>query len=538
MTLTGTMTKTFSPLPDGVEVARAIPHGCDGVITAESLAFVAALDREFRTWQNTLLETRARRQEEINGGQLPDFPFSTTMIRKGPWRAGPIPKDLLDRRVEITAPPDRRMIIHAMNSGANVYMADFEDSMSPTWDNVIRGQANLREAVRQTIEAATDGKTLRLKDHPAVLMMRPRGLHLREPRVLIDSAPVSASIFDFGMYFFHNARELIERGSGPYVYLPKLEHQQEARWWNSVFCMAQDLLHIPRGTVRATVLIETIPAAFEMEEILYELRDHAAGMNCGRWDYIFSCIKTFSNRREFLFPERSELTMNTHFLRAYSQLLIQVCHRRGVHAIGGMAAAIPLKGHLRENAIALKKVRIDKEREVLDGHDGTWVAHPDLVPLARGVFDGRMKGPNQLYVTRDDVYITAKDLLDFPVGTIGIPGVTENISVALQYLSAWLRGTGCVAINNLMEDTATAEICRIQLWHWLHHPAVRLSGTPLTERLYRALVGGEIKKRRYILGEEFDTASYSLAASLLDAMVLNEQLADEFLTLRGLQYLN
>lgn len=541
MPSTNTMTTTMAPQhPGSIELLRPAPADCREILTPAALEFVADLEREFRSWRKALLVRRAQRLLEIDSGSLPDFPFSSTALRKQKWTVAPIPKDLLDRRVEITGPTDRKMIINALNSGANVFMADFEDSNAPAWENMVRGQKNLYEAVRRTITfESPEGKPYALGKTIATLMVRPRGLHLSERHVLVDNEPVSASIFDFALFFFHNARELLERGSGPYFYIPKLEHHQEARYWNDVFVKAQHTLDIPRGSIRATVLIETIHAAFEMDEILFELKEHSAGLNCGRWDYIFSCIKAFQQRDEFLFPDRSLLTMSTKFLRSYSQLLIQTCHRRGIHAIGGMAAFIPIKDDPAANKNAMKRVQIDKEREVLDGHDGTWVAHPGLVPLARGIFDTRMQGPHQIHVTRSDLFITAKDLLDIPRAEITTGGLNENVAVTLQYLVSWLSGKGCVPINNLMEDTATAEICRAQLWHWLHHPEARLAGgTRITDSVYRAAVSGELTKIKHVLGKEgFAEDKFALATSLLDSMVLKEPRLDDFLTIRAQEHL-
>ncbi|HMK23034.1 MAG TPA: malate synthase A, partial [Terriglobales bacterium] len=442
------------------------------VLTPEARDFLSELARSFEPRRQQLLARRQARQKEIDAGQLPDFLPETAEIHRAQWRVAPIPADLLDRRVEITGPVDRKMIINALNSGANVFMADFEDSNAPTWQNNLEGQANLVDAVRRTISyLSPEGKSYRLNDTVATLLVRPRGWHLNERHFQVDGAPVSASLFDFGLYFFHNAKELMRRGTGPYFYLPKMESHLEARLWNDVFNLAQDTLGIPRGTIRATVLIETILAAFEMDEILYELREHSSGLNCGRWDYIFSFIKKFKNRPDFVLPDRSTVTMEKHFLKSYVDLLIRTCHRRGIHAMGGMAAQIPIKNDPEANERALDKVRQDKLREVRAGHDGTWVAHPGLVPVAKEIFDTHMKTPNQIDRHLPEIHITAKDLLTVPEGKITEEGLKWNIDVGLQYVESWLRANGCVPIYNLMEDAATAEICRTQVWQWIRHGA-------------------------------------------------------------------
>src|SRR5213080_3560106 len=442
------------------------------VLTPLALQLLASLHRRFNARRLELLNARARRQALLDDGSLPQFLADTAAVRAGDWRISPIPADLADRRVEITGPVDRKMIINALNSGARVYMADFEDSKAPTWRNNLEGQLNLRDAVRGTIEfTSPEGKRYTLAPQTATLMVRPRGWHLDEKHVTVDGHPISASLFDFGLFFFHNAKALIAKGTGPYFYLPKLESHLEARLWNDVFNFAQDALGIPRGTIRATVLIETILAAFEMDEILYELKDHSAGLNCGRWDYIFSFIKKFRHRPGFVLPNRVRVTMDRHFLKSYVDLLIHTCHRRRAHAMGGMAAQIPIKHDPVANEAALEKVRQDKLREVRAGHDGTWVAHPGLVPVAAQVFDASMPGPNQLHVARDDVRVTASDLLAVPEGEITEAGLRTNVDVGIQYLESWLRGSGCVPIYNLMEDAATAEISRSQVWQWMRHGA-------------------------------------------------------------------
>jgi len=466
----------------------------DEILTPEALGFVARLARVFEPRRRERLRARAARQAELDAGAAPDFLAETRHVRDATWTAAPVRPDLRDRRVEITGPVDRKMIINALNSGARVFMADFEDSHAPTWRATIEGQINLRDAVRGTISyLSPEGKAYQLKapSQRATLMVRPRGWHLVEKHVLVDGDPVSASLFDFGLFFFHNAVHLVTQGTGPYFYLPKLESHLEARLWNDVFTLAQTELGLPRGTIRATVLIETILAAFEMDEILYELRDHSAGLNCGRWDYIFSFIKKFRNRPSALLPDRAQVTMDRAFLKAYVDLLIRTCHRRGVHAMGGMAAQIPIRNDPAANEAALARVRADKLREVRAGHDGTWVAHPGLVPVAQAVFDEHMPGPNQLDVTRDEVRVTAGDLLAVPDGAITAEGLRTNIDVGVRYLAAWLAGNGCVPIHNLMEDAATAEICRTQIWQWLHHGARLADGRVVTESLVRDAIAAE-----------------------------------------------
>jgi len=444
-----------SGFPDGVRVLGSLEPDFERVLTGEALELVARLERAFRGRRRELLERRQEVQLKLDAGHRPDFLAETADVRSSDWTVAPIPEDLLDRRVEITGPVDRKMIINALNSGANVFMADFEDASSPTWANMVDGQVNLMDAVRRTIELTDEarGKHYTLNDETATLVVRPRGWHLEEKHLLVDGEPVSASLFDFALYFFHNARELVARGTGPYFYLPKLESHLEARLWNDVFVEAQEALGLPRGTIRATVLIETILAAFEMDEILYELREHSAGLNCGRWDYIFSFIKKFRAHREFLLPDRASVGMDRHFLRSYSQLLIQTCHRRGIHAMGGMAAQIPIKGDEQANEEAFAKVRADKRREAIDGHDGTWVAHPGLIPTARAEFDRAMHGPHQIEVKRSGppLAISAADLLSVPLGKITEAGVRQNLSVGVLYLESWLRGVGCVPLFDLME---------------------------------------------------------------------------------------
>jgi malate synthase len=493
------------------------------ILSPEALAFVAELADAFEVRRRGLLARRRERQAQMDRGARPDFLPETASIRAADWKVAPIPDDLADRRVEITGPVDRKMVINALNSGADVFMADFEDSNAPTWDNVVLGQANLRDAVRGDIRfvAPETGRNYVLGLKTATLMVRPRGWHLVEGHVRRQGAAVSASLFDFGLFFFHNARTLVQRGTGPYFYLPKMESHLEARLWNDVFVLAQERLGLPRGSVRATVLVETLPAAFEMDEILWELRDHSAGLNCGRWDYIFSAIKTHRADPAWVIPDRAQVTMEQHFLRSYTQLLVRTCHRRGIHAMGGMAAQIPLKDE-EANRRALDKVRADKLREVRDGHDGTWVAHPALVPLAREVFDAHMPGPHQIHRLREDVQVSAADLLRVPAGTRTEGGLRHNVRVSLQYVEAWLRGLGCVPLYGLMEDAATAEIARTQIWQWIRHGAPLDDGRTVTPALFRG-----------VLAEE--RAALDLPASH-DASVLFESLCtspilDDFLTL-------
>jgi malate synthase len=506
-----------------VEIRAGRRPEWDGILAPEALAFVADLHRRFNPRREELLARREERKRRLDAGQLPDFLPQTREIRESDWTVAPIPADLRDRRVEITGPVDRKMIINALNSGASVFMADFEDSNAPTWANNIEGQFNLRDAVRRTIEFTSGAKQYRLNDETATLLVRPRGWHLLEEHLLVDGEPASASLFDFGLYFFHNAKEALSRGTGPYFYLPKMESHLEARLWNDVFVHAQRELGVPSGSIRATVLIETILAAFEMHEILYELRDHSAGLNCGRWDYIFSFIKKFRARRDFLTPDRASITMGTPFLAAYVDLLIQTCHRRGIHAMGGMAAQIPIKSDAEANEAAMAKVRADKLREVKAGHDGTWVAHPGLVPIAKEVFDEHMPQPNQIDRQREDVKVTREDLLRIPEGTITENGVRQDINVGVLYLEAWLGGLGCVPLYNLMEDAATAEISRTQLWQWLHHGATLDDGRPFTRELYTQLRDEELRS----IGER---PHIKRAAEIFDQLIVSDELAD-FLTI-------
>jgi malate synthase len=503
------------------------------ILTDEAVSFLTALSRQFEERRQQLLDRRRIRQQEIDGGALPDFLEETAGVRNSDWVAAPIPADLLDRRVEITGPVDRKMIINALNSGASVFMADFEDSNSPTWRNNLDGQGNLRDAANGTIGyVSPEGKRYELGANTAVLMVRPRGWHLDEKHFLVDGAPISAALFDFGLFFFHNAKALLAKGSGPYFYLPKMESHLEARLWNDVFDFAQASVGVPRGSIRATVLIETILAAFEMDEIVYELREHSAGLNCGRWDYIFSFIKKFRNRPDFVLPNRALVTMERHFLASYVNLLIETCHRRGVHAMGGMAAQIPIKGDPAANQQALDKVRQDKLREVRAGHDGTWVAHPGLVPVAKEIFDAHMTGPNQLE-RRPRVKVTAADLLAVPDGEITEAGLRWNIDVGIQYLEAWLRGSGCVPIYNLMEDAATAEICRAQVWQWVKHGARLSDGRPVNVELVKQTIADVAGTLRGSLGGE----QLARAARIYEQMMTSGDFP-EFLTLVAYEYID
>jgi malate synthase len=522
-------------LGDAIQIIGPMPSGYDSVLTPDALAFVADLHRRFNQRRMDILQQRSLRQRAIDDGQMPDFLPETQAVRNGDWTIAPVPADLQDRRVEITGPVDRKMIINAMNSGASTYMADFEDSHAPTWSATIEGQINLIDAVDGTISFTNpQGKHYQLNDKTAVLIVRPRGWHLIEKHVEVDGSAICASIFDFGLYFYHNAKKLLSRGSGPYFYLPKLESHLEARLWNDIFVQAQEALQVPQGSIKATVLIETILAAFETDEILYELRDHAAGLNCGRWDYIFSFIKRFKNVPGYIFPDRSTITMTRHCMRSYSLRVIQSCHRRGAHAIGGMAAQIPIKSDPDANAAALAKVRDDKIREAGDGHDGTWVAHPGLVAVARREFDKAMPEPNQIDRKRQEVTITAQDLLQLPKGEITEAGLRTNISVGIQYMSHWLGGNGCVPLYHLMEDAATAEISRAQVWQWVHHDQGRLDdGRKITMDFVRQIIKEEMAAIKAAVGQEqFDRIPYEQAARLFDRIIENPQF-EEFLTLKA-----
>jgi malate synthase len=535
---------------EGIDIRGPVAGRFAEILTPAALVFVAGLHREFNPRRAALLQRRAESQAELDNGALPDFLPETRSMREGDWQVAPAPRDLQNRRVEITGPVERKMMINALNSGARVFMADFEDSNSPTWENVIGGQVNLVDAIAGTITHQNpDGKVYRLGAETATLMVRPRGWHLEEKNILIDGRPMSASLLDFGLYFFHNARTLIAKGSGPYYYLPKMEGHLEARLWNDVFLYAQDALGIARGSIKATVLIETILAAFEMDEILYELREHSAGLNAGRWDYMFSVIKKFRNRPDFLLPDRSQLTMTVPFMRAYTELLVKTCHKRGAHAIGGMAAFIPNRRDPEVNAVALNKVREDKVREASDGFDGTWVAHPDLVPVALAVFDEALGVKlNQVDRQRPEVDVKAADLLNMRVkgGKITEAGLRLNANVAIQYIESWLRGVGAAAIHNLMEDAATAEISRSQVWQWIRHGA-RLWGDPnvkhgagprVTPALVRLIAREELQKIRRAIGEEtFARGRFAEALQLFETVSTGTEFP-EFLTIPAYDYIH
>jgi malate synthase len=491
-------------MPKGVTFTQRMKRGYERVLTPEAVAFIAELHRRFEGRRRELLKQRAERQKLFDKGALPDFLPETRAIRDGEWTVAPVPADLQDRRVEITGPTDRKMVINALNSGAKVFMTDFEDANSPTWDNMVQGQINLMDRWAGALDF-TDfdtGKSYELKAKPAVLLVRPRGWHLLEAHIKVDGAPVAGALFDFGLYFFHNAKPALAQGSGPYFYLPKMESHREAALWNDVFILAQSLIGLPLGTIKATVLIETLPAAFEMDEILYALRDHIAGLNCGRWDYIFSFIKTFANNKQFVLPDRSQVVMSKAFLAAYSALLIKTCHRRRAFAMGGMAAQIPNRKDPEANNIALEKVRADKEREAKNGHDGTWVAHPDLVPVAMEVFNRMMPEANQLKVMREDVPVGQKELLQVHEGTKTEAGFRENIRVGVQYIEAWLNGRGAVPIYNLMEDAATAEISRSQIWQWLRFGAKLENGKKVTKAFFESCLAEEMERVEEEIGAE------------------------------------
>ena len=513
----------------GIEVPHQQPNLYDRILTKEALGFVAHLHRKYEQRRRDLMRARDERQARLDAGETFGFLPETRSIRESAWTVAPTPADLQDRRVEITGPVERKMVINALNSGASTFMADFEDSATPSWDNMIQGQINLRQAVDRTIGfKSPEGKCYQLNQETATLIVRPRGWHLLERHMLVDGDPVSASLFDFGLFFFHNAEKLVAQGSGPYFYLPKIEGHLEARLWDHVFNEAECRMNLARGTIKATVLIETLPAAFEMDEILYELRDHAAGLNCGRWDYIFSCIKKL-RKHDFVLADRAQVTMASGFLRAYCQLLVKTCHRRGAHAMGGMAAQIPIKNDAAANDAAMAKVRADKEREANDGFDGTWVAHPGLVPVAKEVFDRIMPGPNQLAKKREDVCVKAADLLAFgPEGPITEAGLRTNVGVALRYVASWLGGNGCVPINHLMEDAATAEISRSQVWQWIRSPkGVLDDGRKVTLELFREMLGEELKKASGSPGAA--RSRFDEAAWLLDRLVSDDHFCD-FLT--------
>jgi malate synthase len=530
------------PGMNGIEVKGPLSGRHAEILTSEALEFLAGLHREFDRTRRRLLEERQRRLARLNAGEHLDFRPETQEVREGDWSIGSIPEDLQDRRVEITGPTDRKMVINALNSGARVFMADFEDSNVPTWDDMVTGQANLVDAVNRTIDFRNpDGKTYNLEDEIATLLVRPRGWHLEERHVVVDGAPLAGGLFDFGLYVWHNARTLLDSGTGPYFYLPKLESHTEARLWNDIFQYAQDALRIDRGSIKATVLIETIPAAFEMDEILYELRDHIVGLNAGRWDYIFSIIKTFRARRDLVLPDRAQVTMTVPFMRAYTELLIKTCHDRGAQAMGGMAAFVPSRKNPEVNESAIEKVREDKRREATDGCDGTWVAHPDLVGVATEVFDDVLGDrPNQLDRRRDDVSVTAEDLQNFtvPDGTVTEAGVRNNVNVALRYMESWLRGTGAVTIFNLMEDAATAEIARSQIWQWIRNNARVDDGATVDVQLIQTIQEEELDEINKSVGDEaFFGGRYKEAQALFERVCLEETFC-EFFTLPGSDYLD
>jgi malate synthase len=527
-------------MPEGIEICAAAMPNQDRVLTPEALAFLSALQREFGPQRDRLLARRAETQRRLDAGWKPDFLPETTAIREADWRVAPIPRDVEDRRVEITGPTDCKMVINALNCGANVFMADFEDANTPTWQNLIEGQLNLCDAVRRTItfDDPETGRHYTLNDKTAVRFVRPRGWHLPEKHVLVDGEPMSGALFDFALFFFHNARELLTRGTAPYLYLPKIENHLEARLWNEVFVAAQAALGLPKGTIRATVLIETILAAFEMDEILYELKDHSAGLNCGRWDYIYSLIKKFAEDPACVMPDRGAVTMTKHFLRSYSLLLIKTCHRRGIHAMGGMAAQIPIRDDPAANEAAMEKVRADKLREAGDGHDGTCVAHPGLVGLAREVFDREMPQPNQIARQRQDVHVTAADLLAVPEGDVTAGGLRQKLDVGIGYIESWLRGIGCVPLYHLMEDAATAEISRAQIWQWIRHSARLADGRTVDAALCGAMLDEELPKLRNAAGNgACDSGRFGDAAQLFRELIEAPRFV-EFLTLPAYELLS
>ena len=524
-----------------IEIKGSKNASTEKILTPDALQFIATLQLRFNERRKVLLEQREERQKQLDEGTALNFLDETKEIRESDWTIATLPEDLQDRRVEITGPVTRKMVINALNSGAKMFMACFEDATSPTWENMIEGQINMYDAVRKTISfsQSSNGKEYRLNDKTATLLVRPRGLHLLERNVEINGEQMSGSLFDFGLYFYHNAKELIERGSGPYFYLPKLESHLEARLWNDVFVFAQDYLDIPQGTTKATVLIDTITAAFEMHEILYELKDHSAGLNCGRWDYIFSYIKRLRNNSDVILPDRGQVTMTSPFMRAYTQLCIQTCHKRNAPAMGGMAAQIPIKDDAVANEIAFEKVREDKRREVTDGHDGTWVAHPGLVPVAMEQFDEHMKTPNQIHRKREDVHVTAEDLLEVPQGTITEDGLRINCSVGVQYIASWLRGNGAAPINNMMEDAATAEISRTQVWQWIRHPEGKLeNGQKIDVVLFKKILKEELQKIEDQVGyENYVTGRFEEAAEIFSELTIQDEF-EEFLTIPSYQHIS
>jgi malate synthase len=535
MILKGRTTMPTTIHLSGVEILAPVPESYATILTPEAVAFIVDLHRTFNARRKELLHARHERQKRLDAGERPDFLEESRSIRESAWTVAPLPADILDRRVEITGPVDRKMIINALNSGAKVFMADFEDSTTPTWNNLLDGHMNLRDAIRRTIAYAdpATGKQYKLNDKVAVLFVRPRGWHLEERHLLVDGEPMSGSIFDFGLYFFHNASELLARGSGPYFYLPKMESHLEARLWNDIFIRAQKEIGVAQGSIKGTVLIETILASFEMDEILYELRDHSAGLNCGRWDYIFSFIKKFSNDARAILPDRARVTMTTHFMRSYSKLAIKTCHKRNVHAMGGMSAFIPIKSDPVANENAIAQVRADKEREAGDGHDGTWVAHPGLVPVALEIFDRLMPQPNQISKQLPDYHPSAEDLLRVPEGEITETGLKQNVAIGLGYLEAWLRGIGCVPLFNLMEDAATAEISRAQLWQWVRHKTKLSDGSVVDLALVESMIAGELNRQK-IAVDAARYAAYEAAADLMLELVRAPKFID-FLTLPAYQ---
>jgi len=527
------------PIPRDMLITGAFVPGADTVFTHEALAFVGGLARRFTARRDGLLTDREIRWKALKEGASLDFLPETASVRAGNWKVAPVPEDLQDRRVEITGPAERKMVINALNCGAKVFMADFEDSLSPVWEAVVQGQINMRDAVNRTISyVSPEGKEYKLHDKTAVLIVRPRGWHLNEKHVKVDGISIPGAFLDFGIYVYTNAKTLLAGGSGPYFYLPKLEHYREAELWRDVFAYTEETLGLQHGTIKATVLIETINAAFQMDEILHALKDYCVALNCGRWDYIFSFIKKFSSRPDFVLPDRAQVTMTTHFLRSYSRLLIQTTHKRGAFAMGGMSAFIPVKTDKEANDKAIAAVRADKEREAGDGHDGTWVAHPGLVPVAMEVFDRIMPGKNQVQRPQETIHVTAQDLLSVPEGPITEAGVRGNISVALQYVASWLTGNGCVPINNLMEDAATAEIARSQLWQWTHHAkGVLGDGRKVTVEMFRQYLAEETKALKDKTGASFDAALFARAGALLSALVEQKEFT-EFLTLPGYEQLS
>ena len=518
-----------------VEVQNAAQH--QNILTPEALTFLHALHHKFNSNRIVLLKERDIQQDLFDQGFAPKFPIETESVRNSVWSAAPIPEKLLDRRVEITGPVDRKMVINALNSGAKIFMADFEDSCSPTFENLMEGQQNLKNAIRKTISLEQNGKTYQLNDDVATLLVRPRGLHLEEKNLKVNEENLSGSLVDFGLYFFHNVLELQKQNLGVYLYLPKIEHYKEARWWNEVFDFAQNYFKVPVGTIKATVLIETITASFQLDEIIYELKNHIAGLNCGRWDYIFSYIKKLKNHPNFMVPDRDQVTMTSPFMSAYSLRVIQVCHRRSILAIGGMAAQIPIKNDEEANSIAFEKVKADKEREVKNGHDGTWVAHPGLVSLALKVFNENMPTKNQMHIKRNELNITEEQLLELPKGTITENGVRKNINVGILYLESWLKGVGAAALYNLMEDAATAEISKAQLWLWLKKEVKLDTGELVSKTFYDKIIKEELVKiEEYVGNERFHSGQFELATKLFSTMIFNEKL-DGFLTLEAYNFI-